>query len=123
MFDLVYRVTDANGDSRLVVVEAKGASTTGPKFPVRTIDGVRFQQGHPEYFLDILRAMAARSNLTDNAALNAIREAALMDELDFLLVTGRHLNDPTKTGVHFSSFELPSNETIADTIQAFGLPD
>jgi phage-related protein len=66
-FDQVWRVTDKDGVERLVVVEAKGGSSTlGSRM---TDGGLRAQQGTREYFESII-------NVLENSENEALRKLA-----------------------------------------------
>lgn len=84
-FDQVYEVHDrVANETRIVLVEAK--SPSGELGTRKGLDGVDYQQGHPEYVVSVVDEMRTRGedDLADKI------ESALVDEqLDYYLVRAR----------------------------------
>ncbi len=101
-FDHVYEVRDReSGETRVVVVEAKGPS--GHLGTRLGFDGVSYQQGHRQYAASVIDAM--RNHGPEGRQLARRLDAALQtDALDYYLVRARV--DITPGGAEYGGFRM-----------------
>lgn len=101
-FDHVYEVRDReSGETRVVVVEAKGPS--GHLGTRQGLDGLDYQQGHREYAASVIDAM--RNHGQEGRQLARRLDQALgTDQLDYYLVRARV--DITPGGAEYSGYRM-----------------
>ncbi|GAB2976415.1 hypothetical protein [Saccharothrix stipae] len=98
-FDQIWRVSDQDGNDRFVVVECKGGD--GP-LGTRLDKGTPHEQGTPEYFASIERAMLKRpSEMSTAVDLITARNER---NLDFILVRASTVESPQ--GAEFGGYSL-----------------
>jgi len=101
-FDHVYEVLDReSGETRVVVVEAKGPS--GHLGTRQGVDGVDYQQGHREYAASVINAML-KSGPEGRQLAWRLREALLTDQLDYYLVRAKV--EITSGGAEYGGYRM-----------------
>ncbi|MCX8554111.1 hypothetical protein OS121_03215 [Mycolicibacterium mucogenicum] len=101
-FDHVYEVRDReSGETRVVVVEAKGPS--GHLGTRQGVDGVDYQQGHREYAASVINAML-KSGPEGRQLAWRLREALLTDQLDYYLVRAKV--EITSGGAEYGGYRM-----------------
>lgn len=87
-FDQVYEVKNKEtGETRLVVVEAKG-----PNAELGTRKGagnLNYQQGHPKYVDSVIENMAEKGTPTERALAQRLEDAKMDGNLDYTVVKAR----------------------------------
>jgi hypothetical protein len=101
-FDQVWKVKDANGKEKYIVIEAKGGSSSlGTR---KTASGIEAEQGSPQYFRDIAQIMSRNSK--SKKVGRELSQAFQDGQIEYWEIRARINQQGQATGIKSREFDL-----------------